>query len=497
MSFHLPTATAFLLCAYGAVALYLAWRGARQTRSMADYAVGSKGFPPIAVGLSLAASMTSAATFIINPGFTAMYGLSAVLSFALVLPAAAIISLIVFTKGFQRHGQAVKALTMAQWIGQRYQHKGYALFFAFTSLLLLTFIVLICVGITKVLAAALNVGELPVLIGVVVFVFGYMMFGGANSMVYTNAIQAGVMLLVACILLGSGAEFFEHGVGGFWGKLAGIDPQLTQTTYPESPFFRDYFEIIVCQIVIGVAIVCQPHIITKSLLLRSDKDINRYLWTGVTVETIFFFVVITGLFARLTFPDLTLNGSPMSFDSIMSNYVVQRFANFLGLVVILGLIFAGISTLEGLIQSLSTTITSDILEPLLGKGSILTNRLVIVGLAVASLGLSWQQLVSPNQTVAVFAQNGVYAYFSAAFVPVLLGTFTRLQHARPAFIASAVALLVHFGCYYGGIPGYYLGGTVRNPGIAATIAILSATAVGLILFQIDKSNIPDKSLAKQ
>ena len=47
-----------------------------------------------------------------------------------------------------------------------------ALFFGFLSLLLITFIVLICVGMTKVMAKALNADELYLLIGLVVFVFG-------------------------------------------------------------------------------------------------------------------------------------------------------------------------------------------------------------------------------------------------------------------------------------------------------------------------------------
>ena len=89
--------------------------------------------------------------------------------------------------------------------------------------------------------------ELGVLISLVVFVFGYMMFGGANSMVYTNAIQATLMIVVAVILLGSGYEHFSGGVHHFLDKLAGIDPNLTTLTNPQSPLFRDYFEIFFLQ----------------------------------------------------------------------------------------------------------------------------------------------------------------------------------------------------------------------------------------------------------
>ncbi|MEL7062419.1 MAG: sodium:solute symporter, partial [Bacteroidota bacterium] len=218
-----------LIVVYVGVVLYFVIRGAKKTQSMKDYAVGNIAFSPVAVALSLAASITSAATFIINPGFVAIYGWSAVVAYAIVLPLAAMLSLIIFTKGFRKFGQSIQALTMAQWIGTRYQSKYYALFFAFLSLLLLTFIVLICVGITKVLATSLDANETYVLLGVVVFIFGYMAFSGANSMVYTNMIQASIMIAVALILLTSGYEHFSEGVRGFIGKLEALDTRLTSS----------------------------------------------------------------------------------------------------------------------------------------------------------------------------------------------------------------------------------------------------------------------------
>ncbi|MBL7781655.1 MAG: sodium:solute symporter [Saprospiraceae bacterium] len=482
-----------LIAAYAAVILALVIRGARRTRSLSDYAVGTAGFSPTVVGLSLAASITSAATFIINPGFIAVYGLSALLAFAVVLPLGLGISLVFLTKSFRRYGASIKALSLSQWIGQRYQSKGFALFFAVLSLLLITFIVLICVGMTKVLAQALGVEEWVVLSGIVVFVFGYMMFGGANSMVYTNTIQALIMLVVAFLMLGSGYEHFSAGVHGFWEKLAAIDPQLTTFTNASSPLSRDFFEIFICNFVVGVAVVCQPHIITKSLMLRDDRDVNRYLLVGLTTEAIFFAVVITGFYARLMFPDLHVDGQALRLDGIVSAYVVREFPVWIGLVVVLGLLSAGLSTLEGLVQSVSTTITSDLIRPLFGRfvGSderyVSINRFVIVALALISFFLSAYQLEHPNLSVGIFAQNGVYAYFSAAFIPVLFGIYLKNTPSIAVIGASVIAILVHFGTYYGGITEY-LQGPVRNPAVAATYAILASACTGLLLhFSLKKT----------
>ncbi len=467
---------------YVGVILYFVIRGARQTKSINDYALGSIAFSPVAVGLALAASMTSAATFIINPGFIAYYGVSGFISLGVVFAISAVISLIILTKSFRKIGQAIKAMTMAQWIGLRYKSEGYAFFFGIISLLLITFIVLICVGLTKLLAASLNLPETYVLVGVIGFVFSYMMFGGANSMVYTNMIQAVLMIVVAIILLTSGAAHFEQGINGFLAKLEAVDPLLVSSTNSASPLFRDFFEIIFCQIVVGVAVVCQPHIITKSLLLKNDKQVNTYLITGVIVELLFFLVVFVGLYARLEFPNLTHNGNPIGLDSVLSTYVVVRFPIYIGLIVVMGLISAGLSTLEGLIQTLSTTITSDVLGRPIRKSNVnpvTVNRLAIVFLAVLSFVFSYQQLISPDLSVGIFAQNGVYAYFSAAFVPVLFGMFLKDIPAWIPFSSSIAAIIVHFSVYYGRISSY-MEEPVRNPAIASTAAILISLSIGLI-----------------
>jgi sodium/pantothenate symporter len=485
-----------LIAAYAAVMLAFVVRGARRNRSLADYALGSMSFPPAAVGLALAASMTSAATFIINPGFIALYGLSGVLSYGVVLPLAAVTSLVVLTKGFRRHGTSVKALSLAQWMGTRYRSPGFALFFAVLSLLLITFIVLIVVGLTKVLSKTLDIGETAALVGIVVFVFGYMMFGGANSMVYTNTVQAVLMLIVAFVLLGSGHDHFAGGVSGFLAKLRAVDPALVGATNPSSFLFRSWFEIVAAQVVVGVAIVCQPHIITKSLLLKTDRDVNRYLVVGVITELVFFAVVFAGLYARLAFPDLTVDGAALKMDGIIPAYVVREFPVWLGLVVVLGLISAGLSTLEGLVQALATTITSDLFAPLAAgilpavdspareKVMLAAGRVTIVLLAIVTVMLSRDQLANPKLSVAIFAQNGVYAYFSAAFVPILFGMFLP-RTPRPAAVAAAVvAVVVHFTMYYGKMPVPGTAATGENPGVAACVAILAAVATGGLLYRL-------------
>jgi len=167
---------------------------------------------------------------------------------------------------------------------------------------------------------------------------------------------------------------------------------------------------------------------------------------------------------------------------------------------VMGLIAAGISTLEGLIQSVSTMMTADLIRPVAGKllpafgkayppegerrsrMELWINRAVIAILGVVSAWISWGQLVSPDLSVAILAQNGVYAYFAAAFVPVLFGTFMKDVPKYAPMVASVTAIVVHFTIYYGRLTAY-MQAPVRNPGVPAAIAICLSVGAGLaVLF---------------
>ncbi|MCD6543165.1 MAG: sodium:solute symporter [Flavobacteriaceae bacterium] len=504
--------TWILIGIYIVFVLYFVIKGALKTKNMDDYAVGSVNFSPALVGLSLAVSMTSAATFVINPGLIARGGFSGVLSFGLFFAVASLVSLVVLTKSFRKYGASVKALSLAQWIGNRYKSKKYSLFIAFLSILLITFIVLILVAITKVLSKGIGLDEIWVLSGVVVFVFGYMMFGGANSLVYTNTIQAFIMLIVAVILLSSGYEHFKGGIDSFWSSLANINPELVKPTNKDSLLFRDFFEIGFAQIVVGIAVVIQPHIITKSLFLKKESEVNTFLTSAIIAMTLFFSVVFVGLYARLQFPNLEVDGVPLRTDDIIPTYVISIFSEgwssvVIGLIVILGLLSAGFSTLEGLIQSLSSSFTTDIIKPLLGKSIkndktyFTINKVMVVILGIVSFIIARDQLLHPKLSVAILAQNGVYAFFSVAFVPVIMGIFTKIKDWRIPFTASIVALITHISIYYilpyfvkeyGLDLGYftmYLKGEIRNPAIASSMAITISSIVGFILYLINKNKI--------
>lgn len=458
---------------------YVAYRGIQKVEGFASYSVGNRQANPIWVGMSLAANLTSAATFIINPGLIYLYGFAGIIGYGIAMPLGVFIGLTVISKAFRQIGDKYTALTVPQWIGERFEDRRLSLFFAVISLLLITFLVLIVVGLTLVLASVLHIPTLAAMAIVIVFPLVYIMMGGASAHTFTNTMQASIMFVVALLLIGSGYAYFSEGFGGFLDRLRAIDPLLAAPINPDSLLFRDWFEVVVANFIIGVAVIMQPHILSKALYLKSEKDVNRYLTTGFIVLVVFFSVLIVGLYARILTPD----AAGVLPDQVVPGYIVEVFSSGLRGLVAIGLIAAGFSTMEGLLVALSTIFSNDVYsyiarrkgnksEEEIGKKGIFYSKVFLVALAPVVALISYGQIVSPNLSVAILAQNGVYALFSATFVPILFGIFSSRIKKNAVMAASVVALVVHFGMYYGGITMY-----ANNPAVPAACALVASVLV--------------------
>lgn len=461
----------------------LTWWNRRKAATMSAFAVGTRSLPPVLVGLSLAANMTSVATFVINPGLVHAFGWAGVVGYGIAAPLGIFIGLIVTSKRFRRVGDRVTALTVPQWVGERYGDRRLTLLFAVVSLLQVTFLVLIVTGIALVLMSVLSIPMWVALAIVVGFTFAYIFFGGASIHIWTNTMQAAIMVVVAVLLLASGAEFLSGGIGAFADRLAAVGPHYASATNPSSLLFRDLFEVLVANFVIGLAIIMQPHLMSKALYLRSERDVNRYLATAMVVGTVFTSVLLVGLFARLSL------GGGLAPDRVVATYIATDFSPSLRAVIMLGVLAAGFSTLEGVILALSTIFANDLYGSLarlagvaadrIGGRLLLVGRVFLVVLAPVTFLLARDQILSPSLSVAIFAQNGVYGLFAATFAPVLFGMFSRRASKGLALAAALTALAVHFGMYYGKLTMYH-----NNPAVPAACAIMASTlvmAVGVAL----------------
>jgi sodium/pantothenate symporter len=249
-------------------------------------------------------------------------------------------------------------------------------------------------------------------------------------------------------------------------------------TNAASPYFRNWFEIFVCNFLVGIAIVCQPHVVAKVLYLKDEKQVFPYLLTATSVGLVFSFLMIVGLYARLTMPPIE------RMDMVVPTYVAATFSPMTQVVITLGILCAGLSTLEGLLLSLSTIFSTDMFLPLLKRGrkdfdpeteanlgrqALKYGRLLLVVTAMIIVWLSVGQVQNPvGGSVAIFGMYGVYFLFTTTFFPLAAGMFLPTVGRNAVFAGVVVS-----GLTYLGIAWFQVTHMHNNPAFLASMAIVT------------------------
>ncbi|MCB0634027.1 MAG: hypothetical protein KDD15_30060, partial [Lewinella sp.] len=335
---------------------YLGWLGHRKTDDFGSFAIGKGDLSPVQVGVTLAAATASAATFIINPGFVYVNGLSAFMHLGISVYIGFVGMLILLSFRFRRMGMDMKALTIPDWIGKRYGSRNFSLYFAFINLLTFAFIVLLVGGISIVMQKLLGVSNVTALLITLIFVTGYVLFGGTYAHVFTNMLQGFLMIGITLIVLWTGMKLMLN-TGGFWEALRLEDPNLTKPVNPESTLFNGWFSTYIAGFCIGGALVCQPHILTKALYVRSDRAVRNYIIVFSIVFFLFTLLLLAGFWAHaLVSPEQLVDAETGLFrqDLVMTVYLQQAYPEWLFTIISVVLLAAAMSTLDGLLVGIST-----------------------------------------------------------------------------------------------------------------------------------------------
>ncbi|NET71651.1 MAG: sodium/proline symporter [Sphaerospermopsis sp. SIO1G2] len=242
--------------------------------------------------------------------------------------------------------------------------------------------------------------HLGIIVGAVIVLI-YCFSGGIRASIWTDAVQA-VIMLVSLLILLIVAVITCGGIGQLWQSLATIDPNLidwnsSQQKWGFLPFFIGW-------IVAGFGVVGQPHIMVRAMAIDSAENINfaRNLKTALGLLNSFAATGI-GLAARVIIPDLMVSGDPELALPYLSLELLP--------VVLVGLMLAGlfsatISTADSQILSCSAALTQDVFPGMaksykFAKIGTLIVTAIILAIALAGsknvfnlITFSWSALAS-------------------------------------------------------------------------------------------------------
>jgi sodium/proline symporter len=284
----------------------------------------------------------------------------------------------------------------------------------------------------------------PEAVGIVlggVLVVAYCVSGGLRASIWTDAAQAMVMIVSLGALLGL-ASWRVGGVGALFDGLAAIDPRLVDWVPSDLAFgFGPYLLGFVCG---GLGVIGQPHILVRSMAIRSSDEIARarrvyFLWY-VPFSTI---VVAVGLYARVLVPDL-LAGVPAAGAAVAAEQTLPAVATLVLPDVLLGALLAGvfaatISTCDSQILSCSAAVTQDVLPRY--RDSYLANKAATLTVATIAVTIA---LVSDDDVFGLVL--GAWSALGATLGPLLLVRLLGLPLASGRALAMmATGLATELG----------------------------------------------------
>ena len=341
-------------------------------------------------------------------------------------------------------------------------------------MLSITFVVLILVGCAIISSSLFGIDQHTALILVVLFVFSYVLMGGTYAHAYTNCLQGVMMLLIAVFLFSYGLLQLN---GGFVENLRSQGSEYAAAMNPSSSLYYDCFSVFISGFLITASLMFQPHILTKILYLKDDRDISKFLATTYVAGICFALMLFIGFYAKFS-------GIQVAQDKVTMSYLVETFGTgstwgpYLLAFISVALLAAGMSTLDGILVALSAMVVNDIYGRALNldtkardSGGLRLSRFVLVAVGLIAFGLAW----NPPNLVGLFAQKGVYGLAAASLVPIVLGTLYK-GHI-PAWIAgfaAVIGLSVHL------VLNLFFG--VANPSVSACWGmLLSAAFTGISL----------------
>lgn len=271
----------------------------------------------------------------------------------------------------------------------------------------------------------------------------YTVLGGMRAVVYTETIQAIVLVLGAGILTVLGLD----AVGG-WGELkATIGPDYFNMWRPNSDPDYPWLPLFITSTVVGIWYWCTDQVIVQRVLTAKDiKEGRRGSIFGALLKLmpVFLFLIpgVVALGLKMQ-GKLDWDSPDQAFPVLMSNLMPSGLRGL----VAAGLLAALMSSLASVFNSCSTLFTLDIYKKL--KPDKPEAKLVKTGriatFFVVGLGLLWIPIITKlSDGLYEYLQN-VQAYISPPIAAVfLLGIFYKRINSNGAIATLVGGFIIGF-----------------------------------------------------
>ena len=455
---------------YVALMLMIGYIASKRISHADDFATARGSYGPYVLALAFAASTASGATFLGTPALAYQWGTASNWG-NFLYPIGVYFGILISMRLIASSGNKFGNRSIPEYLGDRYQSEGIRILVSLMSLVLFFYLAGQLVSGLVMFELMLGLSSDWALIITTVVLVVYVVMGGAHADIMTDAVQGGMMLVLAIVViilvtLGFGID------GGFLGMIENLkdqDDALVAPLNPKTPYYHSWwaiFAIVFAHIPLGLL----PHLGNKLWALKDGGGQLKFVKLAFIFGLTLGMLGLAGLLARAHLGDsLLMEGA--NANQALPMLFIQLFPTWLAALIGVGVLAAIMSTADGLVVSSAQIIANDLyrrtLVPIfspnlteqeLDQRILRISRVSTVVVLMISMWMAWLLL---DRNVAMIVWIGVGGMMAAFAGPLVIGALWRGVTRQGAY-AGLVSGFVSFGILHAQMinPDWFSPGTI-------------------------------------
>lgn len=332
---------------YAALLVFASLKSYKKGRSAEEFMLAGSSVGMILGLLTFAAALFSTFTFLGMPDFFRLHGIGAWI-FLAVSDGVMVFFMLWFGYHIRKKVKTMGFKGVAGLIAKCYDNKwaGYFLFLS-AFLFLIPYVGIQIQGISIFMNAAFP-GSLPSwgwAVAIVTVMLLYSEIGGFKAIIYSDAIQ-GLLLLVVIWIIGANCLRHFGGIRAMFERIEVVNAELLSTPGPNGLFTPQF--LIASLIVIVMIPVSQPQFTTRLVVMKSMKSMHL-----MAVALGFFAILVITPTIFIGFYGADLYGNETGANFFTNTFLYDQ-KGYVAALAVVGLIAAGLSTTNAQIFALGS-----------------------------------------------------------------------------------------------------------------------------------------------
>jgi len=427
-----------LLVVFFAVMLGIGIYSRNKAKNVNDYVLGGRTVGPWISAFAFGTSYFSSVVFIGYAGqFGWKFGLASTwigLGNAFI---GSLLAWLILGRRTRLMSQQLDAKTMPEYFGKRFDSKALRIAGSIIAFVFLVpYTAGVYNGLSRLFGMAFDIDYRICVIIMAALTAAYVVIGGYMATALNDFIQGIIMLIGICLVIGA----VLAGKGGFTEAVKSLsqvatDPSVTTEALQDgqglfaSFFGPDPLSLLGVVILTSLGTWGLPQMVHKFYAIKDEKAVK----TGTVVSTFFAIVIAGGCyflggFGRLfgDQPGVVNADGSVAYDSIVPSMLSTLPDILIGIVVVL-VFSASMSTLSSLVLTSSSTLTLDLIKPLMKKKELKdkTQLRLMQIFVVAFIAISVVLAFNPPTFIAQLMGYSWGALAGAFLAPFLYGLYSK------------------------------------------------------------------------